>query len=74
MQHHLKSSARPAWARIIAAKFLDELLAATDDAIAAFHLRFGGEAFTPLAAKKMCSADAYLAADLESNRIRGVYF
>jgi hypothetical protein len=61
MQHRLKSPPRPTEAEIISAEFLDELLAAADNAIAAFHLRFGREPFTALAT------------DLESIRLRGAH-
>lgn len=49
MQHRLKPKARAAWARIIAAKLLDQLLASVHDTVAAFDLRFRRETLATLA-------------------------
>ena len=62
MQQRLKSAAGSARAGIIATELLDKLFATADNAITAFHLGFGGEAFPTFTT------------DLESNWLRGVLF
>ena len=50
MQQFLKSAGGAAWAQIIAAQFLQQLLAAVDDACAAdraLDARFGWESLLP---------------------------
>jgi hypothetical protein len=62
MQQRLKSTTRSARAWIIATEFLNEFFATAHDAITAFDMSLGREAFPTLAT------------DLESNWLRGVLF
>jgi len=50
MQHRLKPSPRAAWAEILSPEFFDELFVAVKYSEAAFHIRFGWESASPLAA------------------------
>ena len=45
----LEPAGRPARARIVAPEFFEQVLAAMDDAQAAFNVRFGGEAASAFA-------------------------
>jgi hypothetical protein len=60
MQQRLKSTAGCARTRIVTAEFLEEFFGPAHHAIAALYASLGREAFTTLAA------------DLESNWLRGV--
>jgi len=60
MQQRLKSTARSAWARIIATEFLYQLFGTAYYAITAFDLGFGRIALSTFTT------------DLESNWLRGV--
>ncbi len=44
MQQRLKAAARATGAGIVTSQFLDKLLVAVDDALAAFHVGLGREA------------------------------
>jgi hypothetical protein len=62
MQQRLKSAAGSARTRIIPTELLDEFLVPAHHAITALHMSFGRE------------APSTLAADLESNWLRGVCY
>ena len=49
MQQFLKSTPGSTGTRIIAAEFLDQVLVGMNDAVATFHVVFGGESLTTLA-------------------------
>jgi hypothetical protein len=49
MQHFLKPFTRTAWAGVVTSQLFEQFFIAVNDAVAAFDLRFGGEALPPLA-------------------------